>query len=66
MHRWTVDTPEDYILLQEIFKKLDNPLQASWYDVLKIVEQNPDLERINRSTQAKRVDVVDERSIKKE
>ncbi|MHC1771405.1 MAG: NTP transferase domain-containing protein [Flexilinea sp.] len=66
MHRWTVDTPEDYILLQEIFKKLDDPLRASWYDVLKIVEQNPDLERINRSTQAKRVDVVDERSIKKE
>ncbi len=64
-HRWTIDTPDDYLLLQEIFKRLSDPMQASWYDVLKIIEQNPDLERINESTHAKQVDVVDERSLKK-
>ena len=64
-HRWTIDTLDDYLLLQEIFKRLSDPLQASWYDVLKIIEQNPDLERINESTHAKQVDVVDERSLKK-
>jgi spore coat polysaccharide biosynthesis protein SpsF len=64
-HRWTIDTLDDYLLLQEIFNRLSDPLQASWYDVLKIIEQNPDLERINESTHAKQVDVVDERSLKK-
>lgn len=61
MHRWTVDTPDDYALLQEIFSRLDDPLHASWLDVLDLIQQHPELEQINESTHAKRVDVVDER-----
>lgn len=61
-HRWTVDTPEDYQFLQKLFAKLSDPLHASWLDVLKIVSEYPELERINADSQAKRVDNVDERA----
>ena len=65
MHRWTVDTPDDYALLQEIFHRLPDPLHASWLDVLALVSENPELERINESTHAKQVNAVDERIQKK-
>lgn len=64
MHRWTVDTPDDYRLLEEIFSKLDDPMHATWYDVLAVVDRNPELEKINATTHAKRVDIVDERSLR--
>lgn len=63
MHRWTVDTLDDYRLLEQIFVKLPDPLHVSWYDVLAIVNQHPELEKINATTHAKRVDIVDERSL---
>lgn len=64
MHRWTVDTPDDYALLQQIFSHLKDPLTDSWLDVLHMIETHPDYESINASTRAKRVDVVDERAMK--
>lgn len=64
MHRWTVDTPDDHRLLEQIFAKLPDPMHATWYDVLEIVKADPDLERINATTHAKRVDIVDERSLR--
>lgn len=64
MHRWTVDTPDDYELLKKIFGHLSDPMNASWLDVLHLIATHPDYEKINESTHAKRVDVVDERAKK--
>jgi len=64
MHRWTADTPDDFELLQEIFRRLPDPLHASWTEVLKLVEQFPELEQINETTHAKQVDAIDERILR--
>ncbi len=60
-HRWTVDTPEDYAMMQALFEKITDPETAGWHDVLEIIRQNPDLEMINASSHAKEMKVVDER-----
>lgn len=65
-YRWTVDTPEDYQLMQRVFELLEDPLRASWLDVLHLFETHPELIRINAGTRAKRVDAVDERSVMEE
>ena len=62
MHRWTVDTPEDYAMMQALFEKLDDPEKASWMDVLQVIESDPTLEMINASSVAKDVHVTDTRS----
>lgn len=62
MHRWTVDTPEDYAMMQALFEKLPDPQTASWTDVLEIIRDNPELEMINASSHAKEMKVVDTRS----
>lgn len=61
-HRWTVDTPEDYQMMKLLFEKLDDPLTASWHDVLKIIESDPSLEMINAASKAKDVKTIDTRS----
>ena len=61
MHRWTVDTPEDYKMMQALFEKLD-PEHASWTDVLQVINENPQLEMINASSHAKDMKVIDTRS----
>ena len=45
--RWTLDTPEDYVLLQEIIKRLRNRNDFSWLDVLELFRQDPALSAIN-------------------
>ena len=62
MHRWTVDTPEDYAMMQALFDKIADPLIASWHDILQIISENPELEMINASSSAKDVKVIDTRS----
>ena len=64
MHRWTVDTPEDYEMMKKIFENLLDPEFASWLDVLKLIETHPDFETINANSHAKQVDVVDQRAEK--
>ncbi len=61
MHRWTVDTPEDYAMMQSLFEKID-PETASWMDVLHVIEKNPQLEMINAASKAKDMKVTDTRS----
>lgn len=61
-HRWTVDTPEDYHMMQALFEKLDHPETADWHEVLSVIEANPELERINADSQAKDVKTIDTRS----
>lgn len=62
MHRWTVDTPDDYAMMQALFEKLDDPLTVSWLEILKVISENPELEMINASSHAKNVKVIDNRS----
>ncbi len=45
--RWTVDTEEDLKFVREIFKRLKNPETARLTDVLKILEREPELQKIN-------------------
>ncbi len=51
--RWTVDTNDDLKFIREIFKRLQNPENASWTDVLEIVEKEPDLQKINMHVKQK-------------
>lgn len=62
MHRWTVDTPEDYEMMHLLFEKLDDPSSASWMDVLRTIEENPEIELINASSKAKEMKIIDSRS----
>ena len=62
MHRWTVDTPEDYRMMCRLFEKIPDPKTAGWLDVLEVIRQNPELEMINASSTAKDVKNVDNRS----
>ncbi len=46
--RWTVDEPEDFILVEKIYQALyeDNPLFLM-NDILKLLDQRPELNKIN-------------------
>jgi spore coat polysaccharide biosynthesis protein SpsF len=59
--RWTVDTPEDLELLNQIFNQFSPRIDFSWMDVINVIEQNPDLEKINKVISAKNVIDVDDR-----
>ena len=61
-HRWTVDTPEDYAMMQKLFQCLESPLTVSWQQVLDVIEHHPDMEKINAASKAKDVKIIDERS----
>ena len=61
-HRWTVDTPEDYAMMQALFERIEDPENAGWHDVLQTIRDNPQLEMINASSHAKDVKVIDDRS----
>ena len=62
MHRWTVDTPDDYKMMESLFEKLNDPMHDTWLDVLKVINNNPELELINASSHAKEMKVIDSRS----
>lgn len=63
--RWTVDTPEDLAFLREIFARLKGSPAFPWYDVLEIVQREPQLAQINAAVRHKTMTEVDERSVKK-
>jgi len=60
--RWTVDTPEDLIFIREIFSRLDKNPGFTWYDVLKIVQEEPELAKINAEIRHKTMTETDHRS----
>lgn len=60
--RWTVDTPEDYQLLQRIFTAFGNNA-FSWLDVLKLTQEHPEWQALNAHVRHKRYDEVDARSL---
>ncbi len=61
-YRWTVDTFEDLEFIQRLFTLLPDPENFTWLDVLKIVEENPQLSKINAGVSHKTFKDVDERS----
>lgn len=60
--RWTVDTPEDLAFLREIFSRLNGKTDFTWYDVLEIVQQNPELAEINAGIRHKTMTETDHRA----
>lgn len=62
--RWTLDTPEDYALLQEVLRRLNGRNDFSWLDVLQLFRQDPSLAVINRSVRHKSMYDVENRKMK--
>jgi len=49
-HRWTLDEPEDYLLLTEIFEQLYSPdTPFLTHDILQLIEKKPELLTLNQS-----------------
>lgn len=54
MHRWTVDTPEDFALIERIYQHFGHN-QMSWREVLEVVQQqHPDWTELNRHIEQKK------------
>lgn len=53
-HRWTLDTPEDWQLIQEIHRRLPAG-STDWRDILVIVKDYPELSRINAHIEQKKL-----------
>ncbi len=51
--RWTVDTEDDLKFVREIFKRLKNPEKAPWTEILRIIENEPELININKHVKQK-------------
>jgi len=50
-HRWTLDTPEDFALLEALCARL--PADFGWRDVLSVVEADPALRAMNQHIEQK-------------
>ncbi len=59
--RWTVDTPEDYRLAQEVYRRFPGRGDFTWQEVLALFEREPALEQINAGVPAKTAFAVDSR-----
>jgi spore coat polysaccharide biosynthesis protein SpsF len=64
-YRWTLDTPEDLILLRALFARLPDPLRATWLDVVALVESEPELSQINANVKHKMGTETDSRMASK-
>lgn len=54
--RWTVDTPEDFAFVSQVYDHLEPPaLARSWEDVLAVLAKFPELSEINAHVEQKRV-----------
>jgi spore coat polysaccharide biosynthesis protein SpsF len=52
-HRWTVDTLEDLEFARAVYARLNNRDDFAWREVLRLVEEDPALEEINRGVRQK-------------
>ncbi len=59
-HRWTVDTPEDLELVRAVAACFPDD-RFSWLDVLALVDEEPEIARLNAAVQHKTHLDVDER-----
>ncbi len=58
--RWTLDTPEDLLLLREIVASFEDDT-FTWLDVLSLMESRPELVKINADVPHKSQLDTDER-----
>jgi len=61
--RWTVDTPEDLVLVRQVYAYFHGRDDFSWYEVLDLFEQHPEIGQINAGVQHKSVRDVDTRPV---
>ncbi len=59
--RWTLDTPEDLLLLRALVERLGGRMDATWLEVLELFEREPELAQINATVQHKMGRDIDER-----
>jgi len=59
--RWTVDTPQDLEFVKKVIEHLQCRNDFSWHDVLKLVQDHPELSEINAGIQHKTLFDVDDR-----
>jgi spore coat polysaccharide biosynthesis protein SpsF len=52
-HRWTLDTSEDWDLIQAIYKHFGNRDSFRWFEVLKLMEAEPELAALNSHVRQK-------------
>jgi len=52
-HRWTVDTPEDFLFAETVYERLKAKNMFSWRDVLDLVEREPELGELNSGVMQK-------------
>lgn len=55
-HRWTVDTPEDFALVEKIYAHFGHDA-FSWKEALQLIEQNPEWSRLNAHIEQKPLSV---------
>jgi spore coat polysaccharide biosynthesis protein SpsF len=59
--RWTVDTPQDLEFVRSVYDHFSPNINFSWNEVIDLVKEYPDLEKINETINAKNVVDVDNR-----
>ena len=60
--RWTVDTADDLVFVQQVAERLGCRLDFSWKDVLQILKEHPELAKINAGIAHKSLNDVDSRA----
>lgn len=56
MHRWTLDTNEDFILIQEVYRHLYKGRHDFYlFEILQLLEQYPELIKINAHIEQKKL-----------
>ena len=59
--RWTVDTPEDLEFMRRVFGYLKDKNDFTWYDVLAVTREHPELAAINAQVRHKSMNETDTR-----
>jgi spore coat polysaccharide biosynthesis protein SpsF (cytidylyltransferase family) len=54
---------EDLIFMREVYRQFGNRLDFSWQELLKLVNEHPELARINMGVKHKTLHDIDERAI---
>lgn len=54
--RWTIDTAEDLAFVRSVYERLDGKPDFDWLDVVKLVDDNPELAKINAHVVQKAVE----------
>jgi len=47
-NRWTIDEPEDFLVMKNIFNHFKNNFNFSWIDVLKLKKTHPEYFNVNK------------------